>query len=64
MDAVGLARSRSHAIPPRPDHEALEGKYWMANEALAIYFLAKVWHQVFIDVPAVLVEPRRQYYNF
>ena len=44
MDAVGLARGRSHAIPPWPDKEAQEAKYWIAHEALAIYILAKVWH--------------------
>ena len=43
VDAVGLARGRSHAIPPWPHQEAHEAKYWVANEALAIYILAKVW---------------------
>ena len=38
MDAVGLARGRSHAIPPWPDQEAHEAKCWVTNEALAIYF--------------------------
>ena len=41
MHAVGLARGNSHTIPPWPDQEAYEAKYWAANEALAIYFLAK-----------------------
>ena len=45
VDAVGVAGHRSHAIPPWPDPEAHEEKYWVANEALAIYFLAKVWNR-------------------
>ena len=66
MGAVGLARSRSHAIPLWPDQEAHEANYRVANEALAIYFLAKVWHRCSyqVQVSVVLVEPRRQYHNF
>ena len=41
MDAVGLACGRSHAIPSWPDEEAHEAKYWVANEVLAIYIVAK-----------------------
>ena len=40
MGTVGLARGRNHAIPPRPDQEAHEAKYGVANEALAMYFRA------------------------
>ena len=45
LDAVGLARGRSDAIPPWLDQEAHEAKYRVANEALAIYFLAKAWRR-------------------
>ena len=37
VDALGLARGRSHAIPPWPDQEAHEANDWVANEDLAIY---------------------------
>ena len=43
VDAAGLARGRSHAILPWPDQEAHEAKYWDANEALAIFFVANMW---------------------
>ena len=43
MNDVGLARSRSHAIPPWPDLEAHGEKYWVSNEALAMYIQAKAW---------------------
>ena len=48
VDAVGLARGRSHATPLWPDQEAHKAKYWVANEALAtqcINILEKVWHR-------------------
>ena len=45
VDAVGVARGRGHAITSWPDPEAHEAKYWVANEALAIYIPAKVWNR-------------------
>ena len=45
VNAVRLARGRSYAIPPWPYQETDEAKYWVVNEALAIYVLAKVWHR-------------------
>ena len=45
MDAVGLARGRSYVIPPWSDQEAHQAKNCAANEALAIYILAKVQHE-------------------
>ena len=45
MDTVGLARGKSHAIPSWPEHEAYAAKAGVANEALAICFLAKVWYR-------------------
>ena len=46
VDAVGLARGGSQAIPRWPDQEAPEAKYWVANEALlilqSVYILEKV----------------------
>ena len=45
MDAVGLARGMSHTMPPWPDQEAHEAKLGVANEALAIYIVAKLWHR-------------------
>ena len=41
VDAVGLTRHTSHAIPPLPDQEA-HAKYRVAKEALAINFLVEV----------------------
>ena len=43
MDAVRIARGRSHATPPWPDQEAHEANYRVADEALAVWFLANVW---------------------
>ena len=40
MDAVGLTRGRSHAIPPWPDQKAHEATDWVAKEALAILAFA------------------------
>ena len=42
MDAVGVVRGRSLAIPPWPDQEAHKTIYWVVNEAVAIYVQAKV----------------------
>ena len=44
-DVVGLARGRIHAITPWPDQEAHEAKYRVANEVVAIYFVADVWYR-------------------
>ena len=44
MDVVGLARGRIHTIPPWLDQEEHKEKYRVANEALAMHFLAKAWH--------------------
>ena len=44
MGAVGLARGRSHAIPPWPDQDAYEAKYRVVNEVLAVYFPSKLWN--------------------
>ena len=63
MDALGLARGRSHAIPPWLNQEVHEAKDRGANEALAIHCLASV-APMFVEVTVVLVKPRRQYHNF
>ena len=44
VDAVGLARGRSHAIPPWPDQEAYEANDWVAKSG-DIYVEAKEWHR-------------------
>ena len=67
MGAVGLARGRSYAIPPRPDQEAHEAKFWIANEALAILrsiYSDKSAAPMFAQVSVAFVEPRGQYHNF
>ena len=63
VDAVGLARGRSRARRPWLDQEAHEAKYWVANEALAIYILATGWHRLAVEVSVASVEPRGQYHN-
>ena len=47
VDAIRLGRGRSQAIPPWPDKEAHEAKYWVANETLAIYIF---WQKCGTDV--------------
>ena len=64
VDAVGLARGRSHAIPPWPDQQAHEAKYWVANEALAIYCFGKSMAPMFVEISVAFVEPRGQYHNY
>ena len=59
VDAVGLARGSSDVMSPWPDQEALEAKYWVANEALLWRSLAPM----FVQDSAAFVEPRRQYHN-
>ena len=56
MDALGLARGIGHAIPPWPDQEADEAKYWVANEALAIYNI--FWQKCGTDVRRSFSSPR------
>ena len=45
VDLEGLARGRRHAMPPCPDQEAPEVKYWVATEALAIYIYIYIYYK-------------------
>ena len=45
VSANSSSSSRGHAIPSWLDQEAHEAKDPVVNEALAIYFLSKVWHR-------------------
>ena len=60
MDAVGLARGRSHATQPRPDQEAREARDRVVNETLAIYFGQQRGTDArrnFLEISVVLAEP-------
>ena len=60
-DAVGLARGRSHAIPPWSDQKPHEINNWVANETGDI-FSGKKLAPMFVEVSGVFAEPRGHHY--
>ena len=64
VDAVGLARGRSHPIPPSPDREAHGGEKLGCERGSGDIYCGKSVAPMFVEVSEAFVAPQGQYHNF